>query len=178
MLVRRGFTLIEIVVVISIIAILSIVVMQGYNRTLQRQRLSLIADDLITKVNEQRRTVSSNSEADCLGIELTEEVANLISAPFLGRFVGCDHANRAVVGPVAEGLTVKSITHNGQPAPSGLVVYYKPPNAELEFPNIELWDSGSVFELEIGVGNGEGSRTLYFSALTGQVLLSDPRQND
>ncbi|PIY89440.1 MAG: hypothetical protein COY74_05920, partial [Nitrosopumilales archaeon CG_4_10_14_0_8_um_filter_34_8] len=57
----KGFSLIELVVVISVIALLSTIIMGGYNRTVQSYKLSLLSDEFVSQLQSLKTEVSSKN---------------------------------------------------------------------------------------------------------------------
>lgn len=171
----KGFTLIEIIVVVGVIALLTTVIMAGYSRTSQSYKMTLLADEFTSQVKALKSQVRSSTDALCRGVEIKDGTAKFIEARYLDPVRKCeDIPSKERV--FDEELVIESLVVNGQRDAKQLTFYFVPPLAETVFPGSA--GGNSAVEMVIGLNNSTRNRTIYFLPTTGTFSDVNPLSNE
>ncbi len=175
----RGFTLIELVVVTTVIAILSIVVIGGYRTIMESYRLGLLTDDFVTMVNEQKRITVSKGDAECLGLLFNEQGVAAVKAPYINNLVGCDDFAKTDINFFEDDLILKKAQLAGEEI-NDFVFYFSPPRGEVFLPKRAelLVRDEAVLQIDLALREQGKVKSIFLNLLTGQALVSDPRNNE
>ena len=168
---KKGFTLIEILVVIAIIMLLSFMAINGYMDYRKSSLLNLAGDNLISQINQQKtRTVYGKTDAiedsaKCYGVYFKDAGIYTFSQYFnsLKKFVGGDWVytgcgafnfgdrDSLEMDEMIKILTLKLNNENALvEVPEPFAIRFYPPNGD-----IELIDVAEGEALEITLQYGE-----------------------
>lgn len=85
---RRGFTLLEVIIVITIVAMMAVFAISSYGSARTRAKLDLITDLLVSTLKQQQNLAKSGKDLDCHGLVFDmdaaeEERVQLVQAPYV-----------------------------------------------------------------------------------------------
>lgn len=186
---KRGFTLIEMLIVISIIAILAFLGIDSFTDAQRRARLNVGAESLASMIKAQIENVRDGIAVDdgnggktlnCYGFEVAgtgdATVLNTLKAPYVGKTDACDlsHSSKTVFDGF-NGLKVVEMDLAGTKSNDPLAVYFKPPFATaFQVEQADLSDSKftSLVALKIQTVAGGLSKTVTFDPTTNKTYVS------
>ncbi len=147
---RKAFTLVEIIIVVTIIALLALVAIGNYGAARQQAKMDIIVDTLISALKEKQSLARSGRGGDtpqCYGLLLqtgAPYVQELI-APYVSvnpdidstRVDFCDMSEWSVkktTFDLLENYKISSIDQFGTPA-STFVIMFRPPEGRISIGN-------------------------------------------
>lgn len=183
---RSGFTLIEMLIVVSIVGIIAVLAVSSYGNTQRQARLSLTVDSLITSFQEQMGkakngqragTVGDGSERGfyCFGLQISKEkpLLQYLSAPY----IVADQQNADYCsGDIAyipfedfENLGIQEIQVDETTLDS-VTVFFKPPSGKAVVNSAGQFLPFSKVKITVGYPNQPG-KTIEFDSLTGRTSV-------
>lgn len=173
---KLGFTLIELIIVIGIIAFLATAILTGYNSISQSYKFGLVADELQSQLSLQKSRVESQIEAVCFGVILNKEGIFFIKSAYKNPIQKCSPIPETPEQFGGKGLVINQIKIDGRLADS-VTYYYVPPKAQLYFP-FEQINENSIIEIEIGLKNTEKSKKFFLVPASGYFSDLNPSQSE
>lgn len=192
----KGFTLIEMIIVMAIIGVLALASVSSYSVVQRRARLDIALDTLISTLKEQRDKAraggqNTDSSLSCYGLFFHKQDADRAVEVVSMRYVAVDkNKNRAdFCDPalsfikknpdITQNIPVKHITLGNEENISSLALFFKPPlGISVAASNLDDSALNSLFSLSgnqnplkitIGFPNTEEERTLVFDFITGEI---------
>lgn len=169
---KKAFTLIEIIIVVTIIAILTSMAVLAYRGSIERQELMVFKKNLIASAQQARTQVAAGIQNDgilqCLGISFAEEeVPQKIEMDFSDGACDFTTANYAKL----EDTNLKISPVNMTISP--LFLLFVPPSGEMNF-----YDENANFlseDLSLEFLHSTLETTFYFHAdyLSKEIYISD-----
>lgn len=135
---KTAFTIIELIIVITVIAIVSTAIIGGYNRISSGFKANLAVDNLLSELRLLQNDAAKQSEL-CYGISTN---ANsdliLVKAGYLDRFNLCDTQNLETISNYteSEGVSLDSVKQEATRISNDrfLIMFY-PPEGKAYFPD-------------------------------------------
>ncbi len=156
---RKAFTIIELLIVITIIAIISTVTVFSYNKTRAAAELQLVTDQLISNFREVKNQVRNSSTALCSGFRIADEKIYYVEAEYLNPFLKCDKENVEVVRDYDE-KNLKVVNMDVEAlsiSPEKIDILYYPPLGATFIPDIDLTGQ-SIGHADVRLQLGMGSK--------------------
>jgi len=172
----KGFSLIELVVVISVIAQLSTIIMGGYNRTVQSYKLSLLSDEFVSQLQSLKTEVSSKNLPICKGVLVDEDGVFFVESPYLNPVEKCDKIPSKVTPFADNKLLVRGIKIDSREI-DRFTYYYTPPHGDIFFPFESINDS-TVVRMLLNLKNTEKEREVFLIPATARFTDSNPANNE
>ena len=185
---KRGFTLIEMLIVISIIAILAFLGIDSFSDAQRRAKLNVGAESLASMIKGQVENVrdgiavkdsTGKTSLNCYGFGITaDRIVNSLIAPYDAPNDDCTlsgtGANAVQNLPFDQlnGLKISELDVAGKPVTSNLVVYFKPPFANAFEANIDsaaLENTKFTYPIQIKIQTVNGGLT--------KIVTFDPTTN-
>lgn len=179
----RGFTLLELVIVIAIVGILASLALASYANIRRQAKLDLAFDGLVTMIKEQSSKAKSGrlqngSQLSCYGfsIEKKQDATSVqtFSMPYISISQNqadvCDPAKKAVlVSSFLEDVVVKDITLNGRALDQAEVTFKPPFGKAFAASGTPLADIFTEMTVLLGYPGSNDDRKLRYDAVTGNV---------
>ncbi len=186
--VKAGFTLLEMLIVISIVGVIAGIAVGSYGSIRQQAKLDIATDSFVSAFHEQFQKTrsgksvtggssSSDFSSSCFGLKIALE------APYLEYrstpYVSADTLRADVCDPLKvvsqpydfmEEVVVKNIEVElqGLPsAPQSTEVFFKPPLAKAVLLSEQSYPKPFTVTVTLGVANVPSTRTVQFDSLTG-----------
>lgn len=153
---RAGFTLIELVIVITIIGIISTVVVNSYSRISRGFKSTLAIDNFVIEMRGLQ-SLALNKQESCYGLAVRDgESIEFVEVPLVSAFEGCgdfaDFTYRKNFS-LDEGVVLTGVKDSGGSSETlnNFWLLFTPPQGEVVFPeNVVLGDEQvDWIELEI-----------------------------
>ena len=141
---KKGFTLIEILIVISIILVLVGIGLESFARSRQNLLLTIETDKLMTVLHDLRD--AAKVAPRCYSIVLTPQKAEKIVAGFKNKIAGCSTENQKSLLSFPPELRI-SINLDDKPHDS-ITINFLPP-----FGSLSINPAGKKVELRISLQN-------------------------
>lgn len=188
---KQGFTLVELLVVISILGILGYVVMADYNGEIKRSRVRVAQETLYSELQDLRVRVTSGDYV--VGEEVTEVDGTVDTEEILycwGSFInleeisrifveygedGCDYGNYEVDQELklASGASVSEINDD---ALWGVFVFFDPPYGDMTIFDVNFTPLALEEEVKVTLGTAGYEKNILINPLTGNIQLDDPEE--
>jgi len=169
--------LVELLVVITIIAILAFMAVSSYGKAQRQAKLDIAADTLVSMIKEQQGAaksgrVAGDSGLQCYGIRISTDGVKILHAEYVSvDDVGGDYckAGEALPKdfPIPE-MEVRSVDSSEDI----LTVFFKPPQAKiaLYMGNSDMPSPADfTLTIEIGLPNVDDTRKISFDTVSGLV---------
>ncbi len=187
----HGFTLVELLIVITIIALLSVAGLASFDGARQRAGLNIAGDKMVSVFKQQQLFAKSGKiqkvagglgqpdtqQVFCYGIQFNGKEVNIVKAPYVGFDVGtgsnqvakpvdyCDK-NSLTATPFNGGVAIKidSLKYAGNAIGDNLTVFFRPPFANPQiFQENNLLSKGEDLDpvLEFTVKSASSSAAGY-----------------
>lgn len=161
---KKGFTIIELLIVIMLIGLLAAVTITSYNKTRQSAELSLLTDQFIADLREMK-SKTSNASSECVGFKVDNSGQLFTTtATYLNPVQKCD-LNTLTESQkyTTKNLKVVSIQRENIDTPlSSIDVLFTPPHGDVYVPFLDLISSQSeppqdniIFQLGLGSKTNE-----------------------
>jgi prepilin-type N-terminal cleavage/methylation domain-containing protein len=184
---KKGFTLIEIIIVLGIIGLVAVISVASYGIAKRKVELDIAADSVQSLIAEARDKSKSGytkgeelSDTTSLCFGIFAEVGRnieLFNTPYnkLNKKCEKDNLNFIKTGFQNKQIFMKEIYFYGEPLEKDLTIFFKPPYGEIEF--VDTADTGKFNEeplvkFVIGYRDLEGSiylRQILLNIITGNV---------
>lgn len=128
---KKGFTLIEIIIVISIIIVLATLGLGSFTKSQQNMSLDLDADRLVQLLSTYREMSKRSSQCHSLVLE-SGKTPQHRKAAYLSKKKTCDAASSQVPLAWPSELTVGGLSLDGQ-AVSAVTLTFLPPLGAIQF---------------------------------------------
>lgn len=172
---RSAFTLIEIIIVITIIAFLSATIYSGYSRLSGTYNLALATDNFASKLSELKNEALYSGDNFCYGLLIESSVLKVVKAKFLNPVEKCSGEYEEIEQLTGNDLVLADVKLNGQTFDSKVIAYYLPLTADTLLIGGSNLAANSVFEFKLKVrGNDQGEKILYFLPALAQLTDTNP----
>lgn len=190
---KKGFTLIEILIVLAIIGIIVLLGTSSYSSARRKVRLDVFTNTVASLITETRDKARigvfgiddspETAQSLCFGMQLNEGAfVDLLSTSYnrLAPNEKCSTAStdiQTLLRPQVEStLVIKQIEQFGNDVQGSLRFFFSPPNAQIEISDLNLLtgQSDSTVRIIIGYENSESEldlRVVRFDVLTGIVFV-------
>lgn len=172
---KSAFTLIEIIIVITIVAFLSAAIYSGYSRLSGTYNLALATDDFAGKLSELKNKALYSGDSSCYGFLIEKSTLKLVKTKFLNPVEKCSGDYEETGQLTDEDLILADVKLNGQSFDSKVITYYLPLTADTLLVGGSNLAANSVFEFKLKVkGNDRGEKVLYFLPALAQLTDTNP----
>lgn len=172
---KAAFTLIEIIIVITIVAFLSAAIYSGYSRLSGTYNLALATDDFGSKLSELKNKALYSGDNFCYGFMIEKSALKVVKAKFLNPVEKCTGDYEETEQLTGEDLILADVKLNGQRFDSKVITYYLPLTADTFLVGGSDLAANSVFEFKLKVrGNDRGEKVLYFLPALAQLTDTNP----
>jgi prepilin-type N-terminal cleavage/methylation domain-containing protein len=156
---RAGFTLIELIIVITVIGLISTVVVSSYNRISRGFKSTLAVDNLVSELRSLQ-SLSLNRQESCYGLAVRDgQSIEFVEVPLVNEFVGCDKQDQLIYRgnfTLNEGVILAGVKQGSSTLPlANLSLLFTPPLGEVALSAAS--NSTEVIELEIKHPQAEDS---------------------
>jgi len=163
---QKGFTLIEIVIVIAIIIIISTLGVGSYSSINNNLAIDFFADNFISKLHSTR--VSTQSQPKCLGLRLQKDAeVKATESAYKNARTGCEKNKKTTTLDLGKNIVASQILLDGIETES-VDIFFEPPAGIMKFSpdgkNIEI-----IFAL---VTDATKTRTVTIEKNTGKIAVS------
>lgn len=160
---KKGFTLIEIVIVIAMIIIISTLGVGSYSSINNNLAIDFFADNFISKIHSTR--VTTQSRPKCLGLRLQKNATvKAIESAYKNARAGCEKNKKATTLDLGKNVVASQILLDGIEMESA-DIFFEPPAGIMKFStegkNIEI-----IFAL---VADVTKTRTVTIEKSTGKI---------
>jgi len=187
---KKGFTLIEILIVISILSLVIVLGLSSYSVVQKRIRLDVAANTLQSIISEARDKSRSGYFAEetslCYGFRVKSgEPMELIKSKFdrLNQNNKCSVLDSDITVVPTESiqndLVIKKVEKFSEPVTEKIVVFFTPPYGTPELTGLRS-DKEALIKITVGYANSENSldaRTVVFNALIGNAYVQKANEN-
>lgn len=150
---RKGFTLIELMIVIMLTAILTVITLSSYQRTRVSAELVTQTDNIINLFREQKKKSENSSNPTCFGIQIENGQITLIEAPYQNPVTKCNQ-NELKENSYSEKdvkvISLKRITSDREI--SSIQILFTPPQGDVFVPTFADNEDLNKDELELKIG--------------------------
>jgi len=161
---RKGFTIIEILIVILIIGILSSLTLRSYNKTRQAAELSLRIDNLMTDLREAKNQSKNATTQICRGFKFDDNKIFRVEAEYQNPITRCSENTKEEPYDL---LSVERIGRSGQKSfVKDVTILFTPPLGESYIPKFEQQGENvnDQFSFSFSLGDKTNNQVLIFNA--------------